>query len=92
MTASNGFYDLLFETSNETRHNILLLLQMRAMRITDIAKEMKLNNPEARRHLFRLRDVGLIGRDNDGFYHLTPYGETVLLLLQEYNFLSANRE
>ncbi|UCD73579.1 MAG: DUF1724 domain-containing protein, partial [Candidatus Bathyarchaeota archaeon] len=92
MTASNGFYDLLFETSNETRHNILLLLQLKGMRLTDVANEMALNNPEARRHLFRLRDAGLIVRDNDGFYHLTPYGETVLLLLQEYHFLSANRE
>jgi predicted transcriptional regulator len=62
------------------------------MRLTDVANKMALNNPEARRHLFRLRDVGLIVRDNDGFYHLTPYGETVLLLLQEYHFLSANRE
>ena len=92
MPATKEFYDLLFETSNETRHNILLLLQRKTRRITDIAKDMDLNNPEARRHLFRLRDAGLIVRDYDGFYRLTPYGETVLLLHQEYYFLSKNRE
>ena len=92
MNATKGLYDLLFELSNETRHNILLLLQMKAMRITDITKELNLNHPESRRHISRLRDSGLIVKDDDGYYHHTPFGETVLLLLQEYNFLSINRE
>ena len=41
VNATKGLYDLLFELSNETRHNILLLLQMKAMRITDITKELR---------------------------------------------------
>ena len=92
MSASKGFYDLLFEVSNEYRHGILLLLQKKAMRITDIAKETALNNPEIRRHISRLRDVGLIQRDIEGYYHLTPYGETSLLLFREFEFLSFNSE
>jgi predicted transcriptional regulator len=92
MSASNGFYDLLFEVSNEYRHRILLLLQKRAMRITDFTKEMDLNNPEIRRHISRLRDVGLIQRNVEGHYSLTPYGETSLLLLREVDFLSSNNE
>jgi len=92
VSASKGFYDLLFEISNEHRHGVLLLLQKRAMRITDIAKEMDLNNPEIRRHISRLRDVGLIQRDVEGYYSLTPYGETSLLLFREFDFLSSNSE
>jgi predicted transcriptional regulator len=92
VSASEGFYDLLFEISNEYRHRVLLLLHERAMRITDIAKEMDLNNPEIRRHISRLRDVGLIQRDVEGYYHLTPYGETSLVLFQELKFLSANKK
>ncbi len=92
VSASKGFYDLLFEVSNEYRHGILLLLGKKAMRITDIAKEMDLNNPEIRRHISRLRDVNLIQRDIEGYYHLTPYGETSLLLFQEFEFLSSNSE
>ena len=65
---------------------------MKAMRITDITKELKLNHPESRRHISRLRDSGLIVRDDDGNFHLTPFGETVLQLIQEYNFLSNYRE
>jgi predicted transcriptional regulator len=92
VSASKGFYDLLFEISNEHRHGVLLLLQERAMRITDLAREMDLNNPEIRRHISRLRDVGLIRRDVEGYYSLTPYGETSLLLFGEFDFLSSNSE
>jgi len=92
MPASENFYNLLFEVSNEIRHRILLLLQRNAMRITEIAKEQGLNHPEIRRHITRLRHIGLIERDVEGFYHLTPYGEATILLLREFEFLSANSE
>ncbi len=92
MPVSENFYNLLFEVSNEIRHRILLLLQRKAMRITEIAKEQGLNHPEIRRHIIRLGDIGLIERDVDGYYHLTPYGEASILLFQEFEFLSANSE
>jgi len=92
MPASENFYSLLFEVSNEIRYRILLLLQRKVMRITEIAKEQRLNHPEIRRHITRLRDIGLIERDVDGYYHLTPYGEASILLFQEFEFLSANSE
>jgi predicted transcriptional regulator len=92
MPSPEGFYDLLFEISNEDRHRILLLVQDKALRITDIAKEMGLNNPETRRHVSRLQEVGLIQRDVVGYYNLTPYGEASMLLIKEFEFLSANRE
>lgn len=86
-----GLYDLLFEISNEDRHRILQLIQRKPLRITDIAKEMSLNNPETRRHLSRLQKVSLIQRDVGGNYSLTPYGEASLLLVEEFEFLSKNR-
>jgi predicted transcriptional regulator len=92
LSASERLYDLFFELSNEHRHGILLLLQEKAMRITDIAKEMDLNNPEIRRHISRLRDVRLIQRDVEGFYHLTSFGEVVLRQLRELEFTSRHRE
>ena len=90
--ANEKFYDLLFEISNEIRHRMLQLLNNQALRITDIAKEMSLNNPETRRHVSRLQEVGLIQRDAGGYYNLTPYGEASMLLIQEFEFLSANHE
>ena len=90
MTSSAGFYSLLFEVSNEIRHRILMFLKDKAMRVTEIAKELDLNHPEIRRHITRLRDIGLISRDVEGYYHLTPYGEASIILFQEFEFLSAN--
>lgn len=90
MSSSAEFYSLLFEVSNEIRHRILLFLKDKAMRITEIAKELDLNHPEIRRHVTRLRDIGLITRDAEGYYRLTPYGEASIILFQEFEFLSAN--
>jgi predicted transcriptional regulator len=92
LSASEGFHDLLFEISNENRHGILILLQKKAMRITDIAKEIDLNNPEIRRHISRLRDVDLIQRNVEGFYHLTHFGELTLRQLRGLEFTSRHRK
>jgi len=92
MKTSGGFHDLLFEMSNENRYGVLLILRKQARRITDLTQEMKLTTTEVRRHVSRLAEVDLIQRDIGGFYHLTPYGETTLLLFQEFIFLSSNRE
>ena len=62
------------------------------MRITDIAREQGLHHPEIRRHISRLRDIGLIIRDFDGYYHLTPYGETSIFFFKDLEFLSENSE
>ena len=88
---SGGFHDLLFEVSNENRYEILVSLRKKAKRITDISREMDLTTPEARRHVSRLSEVGLIQRDVEGFYHLTPYGEIVLISLKEFDFMTRHR-
>ena len=92
MKTSGRFHDLLFEMSNENRYAVLLSLNEQGMRITDLTREMELTTTEVRRHVSRLADVGLIQRDVEGYYHLTPYGETSLVLFQELNFLSSNEE
>lgn len=78
--------------SHEYRYEILLILQKEAKRITDLNRAMKLTTTEVRRHVSRLAQVGLIKRDIEGYYHLTPYGETSLILFQEFDFLSSNDE
>jgi len=92
MKSSGRFHDLLFEMSNENRFGILLMLQQQAKRITDLTREMKLTTTEVRRHVSRLSKIGLIQRDIKGYFHLTPYGETSLILFQEFDFLSSNDE
>ena len=86
------FHDLLFEISNEYRHGILLLVENKPMRVTDMTKELKLTYPEIRRHITRLQDVGVIQRNLEGYYYLTPFGISSLFLLEELKFLTLNRE
>ncbi len=62
------------------------------MRISDLTREIKFTKAEVRRHVTRLSEVDLIQRDLDGYYQLTPYGETSLLLFQESIFLSKYRD
>jgi predicted transcriptional regulator len=92
LTAPEGFYDLLFEFSNEDRHRILLQLNVEATNLTNLARTLGLSFPETSRHVLRLSDMGLIHKDVKGSYHLTPYGEASLLLFHEFIFLSTNRE
>ena len=87
-----NFYKLLFEVSHEIRHNILLLLKDKPMRITEIARDQDLHHPEIRRHITRLQNIRFIKRDIDGYYHLTTYGETSLLLFKDFMFLTENRQ
>lgn len=92
MPTTRGFHDLLFEVSNESRYEILVLLSEKPMRNTGISRELDLTSPETRRQVSRLGEVGLIQRDLEGFYHLTPYGEMSLILFQEIQFITGNRD
>ena len=63
MSRTEKFYDLLFEVSNEHRHNIMLLLQEEAMRVTAISKKLDLTTPEISRHVSRLSEIGLASKN-----------------------------
>ena len=92
MEFSKEFHDLLFEMSNENRYRILLIIKEEKKRITDLTRQTNLTTTEVRRHVTRLSEVGLIQRDIEGYYRVTPYGETCVFLLQEIDFLSTNKE
>jgi len=88
MVYPERFYDLLFEVSNEYRHQIMLNLKEEPKRITELSKTMNLTTQEVSRHLSRLSNTRLILKNVDGTYRLTPLGDTVLLLLEEIRFTS----
>ncbi len=83
--------DLFFELSNEDRLNILLALQKKAMKLTQVSAALKLPNQEVSRQLTRLVSLDLCYRDGEGNYNLTPYAEQVIELTPGFGFLSRNR-
>ena len=85
------FQNLLFEISNDYRYAILVLLQEKPVRITEIAKLQHLTTQEISRHIARLVNIEIASKDTDGFFHITPYGELVLALLEELQFTSKNK-
>jgi predicted transcriptional regulator len=66
--------DLLFEVSNEVRLTILQNLEEGPSNISKLSKELDISNQECRRHVSRLMDAELAGRDSEGQYGLTEYG------------------
>ena len=84
--------DLLFEVSNEDRLRILLQLEEKAMRVTDISRELNLSIQESSRHVSRLSEVSLTRKDVEGFYSLTTYGVLILENLRELEFSSKYSE
>jgi predicted transcriptional regulator len=83
--------DLLFELSSEERMDILVKLNRKPMKLSHIAPELKITVAEASRHLQRLSDTGLIQKNSDGLYAVTPYGSLVLSLMPGLDFTSRNR-
>jgi predicted transcriptional regulator len=86
------FYDMLFELSNDIRHNIMLLLLGKPERMTWIARELNLTSPEVSRHLTRLSENKLIEKDKDNYYHVTNFGEYLLNSLGDLEFITKHRE
>jgi predicted transcriptional regulator len=80
--------DLLFELSNDDRRRILLSIQKKPMRLTQISKNLDLTIQETSRQLSRLEDVGLEYKDSKGFHNLTNLGELILRQLRGIEFTS----
>jgi predicted transcriptional regulator len=85
-------YDMLFEMSNDIRHNIMLLLLQKPERMTQIAKELDLTSPEVSRHLTRLSETKLIEKDKTNYYHVTNFGEYLLNSLVDLKFITKHRD
>ena len=82
--------DLYFELSNEERLNILHNLSEENMNITTLAQRMDVTTQECSRHTSRLSDIGLVQRNPDGTYSLTPYGRLTLRLIPGQLFASTH--
>jgi predicted transcriptional regulator len=82
----------MFELANEDRLRILILLQQKPMRLTQVSEKLELNMQETSRHLSRLCEAGLVAKDVEGLYRVEPVGREILTLLQGFEFLSKYRD
>ena len=84
--------DLWFELSNEDRLGILNLLAGRAEKLTGISRALGVSTQQCNRHLTRLVEAGLVAKDAEGLFGLTPFGEVVLRLNPALEYLTGNRD
>lgn len=84
--------DLFFEFSNEDRLRILRTLQHDHLTVTALSKDLELTTQETSRHLARLGEVGLTGKNPDGTHYLTGYGELSLKQISGFKFTTTHKE
>lgn len=80
------------ELAGESRYAILLMLKEQKQRSAQLAKELNLTIQETHRNTVRLADAGLIKKDSDGFFSLTPYGRIMVSQLGSFDFLNKYKE
>lgn len=84
--------DLFFEMSHEDRLRILLMLQLDAMKLTNISKKIGGSPQETYRQVSRLQESGLVTKTPEGDYAITSYGEQALRWVSGYKFISTHRD
>ncbi len=85
-------HKLLFELSSVERIKIMLELQKRKLKLSQVSRKLDSTITEASRHLERLGQAKLIQKDTDGYFSVAPFGTLVLTLLSGLNFASRHTE
>lgn len=92
MEEAEGPDRLFFELASESRLNILHKLQIKSLKMQEIARQLDLTTTDAFRQMQRLSEASLIQKQLDGSYTITPYGKLVLQLSSPLEFLLKNKE
>lgn len=79
------------EIASEQRLHILLRLLEQKTRISSIAKELDATVPEVFRNFERLAKAGLIVKESDGEYTITPYGKIMCTQVNALQFMFQNK-
>jgi predicted transcriptional regulator len=84
--------ELYFELSNETRINILRILNGGPLNLTNLSKELGVTTQECSRHLSRLVEAKLLEKTPDGHYRVSPYGELMIRTTRGQSFIVEHRD
>lgn len=84
--------ELFWELASELRYAIILELQERNLKPTELAKKTNQTIQEIHRQCDRLEKIGLIKRQTKGELSLTPIGKMILGQFSYFGFLFKNRK
>lgn len=89
---SSSISEVFMELAGESRYAILLLLEKQKQRSALMAKELNLTIQETHRNTSRLSEKGLIKKDSEGYFSLTPYGRIFVSQLVPFGFLNKYKD
>lgn len=84
--------ELLFVVASVDRLTLLYTIDKERLRLTQLASKLSASTQETSRHLSRLQDARIIGKESDGCFTLTPLGKSLLILFPSMRFLARHRE
>lgn len=83
---------IFMELAGEVRRAMLLRLNEKSLRLSELARELNVTIQHAHSNINRLIDIGLVEKDSDGSLSLTTYGRTILKQLATFNFLAEHKD
>ncbi len=90
--SDNSLSEVFMELAGESRYAILLKLEEQKWRSAQLAKDLDLTIQETHRNTTRLAGAGLIKKDSDGSFALTPYGRIMVHQLAPFEFLNTYKD
>lgn len=83
---------LLQVLSHPAKLEILKVITKEPEQVENIAKKVDISVEETTIHLDALYKTGLVDRESKGIYHAGPFGQLILALLLDLDFVAANSE
>lgn len=81
----------LFNLASNDRLKLLVSINQKKERLTNLAKVIKASTQECSRHLNRLSNSGYIKKDSDGSFETTTLGRAVLRIVPGIQFLVTHK-
>lgn len=83
-----SIYDgLLMELASDVRRSILLKLNQKSKKLSQIATEENITIQEAHRNAIRLIASGLVQKNSENSLLITPYGKTIIKQISGLDFI-----
>jgi predicted transcriptional regulator len=92
MVEGDGLEKLLFDLASEDRLAILKELNVKPLKMNEVARKLGLTATENFRQLTRLSEAKLIQKQPEGNYTLTEYGKLTLNLLPALEVTNRNKD
>lgn len=80
------------ELAGDVRRMMLLKLNERSLKLSELAKELDTSIQHAHSNINRLIDIGLVKKNSGGSLNLTTFGRTVMKQLPTFHFLAEYKD